>query len=320
MEPSNLSLNPVKVSVVMLSYNNEAYIREAIEAVLAQDVDFACELIICDDNSSDKSMEIVKSISNTNPFFNVLCFKQDFNLGMGLNFDFALRRTNGEYIAMCDGDDKWVNKDRLKEQVHFLDMNPGYGIICGDMDVIDETGKFIDWPPLKDLRTRYRSGDIFFKQLISTSINTLTAVFRRDLMLECFSEKPKWYLADLWIWLRVSMKSKVYHQDKIYGNYRRHDNNITKESNLISSVNKARLFCILYDNVIFYCKNYFKPTGDKEQSILFIVLIKLLANKNADLQKRLILLSYIIRISLKLRDIRGTIKNRKTILNDYLYS
>lgn len=113
-----------KVSVVMVTYNHEAYIKQAIEGVLMQEGDFDLELIIGDDCSPDGTEEIVRwYISNHPQGGAIRYFRHKQNLGMMKNFIFCLKQCKGDYIALCDGDDYWILKNKIQIQVELLISN-----------------------------------------------------------------------------------------------------------------------------------------------------------------------------------------------------
>lgn len=115
------------VSVVMITYGQENYIREAIEGVLMQSCDFEIELIVANDCSPDNTDTVIQDIiqNNSNGCW-IRYFKQEKNIGMMPNFIFALQQATSKYIALCDGDDYWTDPLKLQKQVDFLEENPDY--------------------------------------------------------------------------------------------------------------------------------------------------------------------------------------------------
>ena len=110
-----------KVSVCMITYGHEKYIREAIDGVFMQETNFEIELIIADDASPDGTKEIIASICKNHPKGNsIKYFRQDSNIGMMPNFVFALTKSEGEYVAVCEGDDYWIDSLKLQKQVDFV--------------------------------------------------------------------------------------------------------------------------------------------------------------------------------------------------------
>lgn len=114
-----------KVSILCNTYNHEAYIAQAIEGFLMQVTDFPFEICIHDDASTDKTPDIIRSYEAKYPdqikpiYQNVNQFTQG-KLIMELNASRAL----GEYLAVCDGDDYWIDPHKLQRQVEVLEKDP----------------------------------------------------------------------------------------------------------------------------------------------------------------------------------------------------
>lgn len=116
--------NQIMVSVCMITYNHEPYIKQAIEGVLMQKTNFKYELIIGEDCSSDNTKSICQRFSQTNHQIKLLPTVQ--NLGMIPNFMRTLQACSGKYIAMCEGDDYWIDILKLQKQIDFLETHREY--------------------------------------------------------------------------------------------------------------------------------------------------------------------------------------------------
>ena len=127
------------VSVQMLTYKHEAYIRQAIESVLMQKTDFELDLIIADDCSPDKTPEIVNDVIRNNPKgYRIKYFRHEQNIGIQKNGLFALSKCKGKYIAICEGDDYWTDPYKLQKQVDLMEKNPSYNISFHLAKIINE--------------------------------------------------------------------------------------------------------------------------------------------------------------------------------------
>ena len=124
-------MNKPIVSVVMITYNHEKYIQQAVEGVLMQQTDFPIELIIADDASPDQTEKIVTTIKKKHPNGNWIKYTRHLqNKGMTENFMWALGQAQGKYIALCEGDDYWTDPYKLQKQVDFLEANEEYGLVA----------------------------------------------------------------------------------------------------------------------------------------------------------------------------------------------
>jgi glycosyltransferase involved in cell wall biosynthesis len=120
----------IVVSVCMITYNHEEFVREAIEGVLMQEVDFPVELVIADDASPDRTSQVVQDYINNHPRGHwIKYFRHAENKGMMHNFVWALERCNGKYVALCEGDDFWIDSNKLQKQVDFLEDNSDFSIV-----------------------------------------------------------------------------------------------------------------------------------------------------------------------------------------------
>src|SRR3989338_8729260 len=121
------------VSIIMPSFNAEEYIKEALEALFAQTVtDY--EIIVVDDGSSDRTLEIIQSFGDK-----IRLIKQK-NSGPGTARNRAMFKANGEYFAFCDADDVW-EKDKLEKQMIVVGTNPSCGLVATNGMFIDEKGQ-----------------------------------------------------------------------------------------------------------------------------------------------------------------------------------
>ncbi len=117
-----------KVTVVCTAYNHEAYLRDALEGFVSQETDFPFEVLVNDDASTDGTAAILREYAARYPDI-IRPFYQEKNLySQGINIYDAVFYpvARGEYIAACEGDDRWTDPHKLQLQVDFLDAHPDY--------------------------------------------------------------------------------------------------------------------------------------------------------------------------------------------------
>ncbi|MCV7008472.1 glycosyltransferase [Mycobacterium gordonae] len=154
--PKRISTNPPKLSVVTTTHNQEAFVRQAFESFVAQQIDFPMEIIVADDASTDATPTIIQEYADRYPdLFRPILRRK--NLGLNRNLVDALSRARGTYIALCEGDDYWIDPLKLSKQVAFLDRHPGTTVCFHPVRVIWEDGPADDqeFPPVswrQDLR------------------------------------------------------------------------------------------------------------------------------------------------------------------------
>ena len=204
------------VSVKMITYGHEAYIRQAIEGVLMQETDFEYDLIVSDDCSPDKTNSIVKDIINTHSFgFRIKYFRHEKNLGMLGNGLFGLSKCTGKYIALCEGDDYWIDPLKLQKQVKFLEANPEYSICFTDYSIVHFKGEMIKKSKLvAEAKRTLNQEDL----IIRHGIQALTAVFR-NVFLEHNTEM-KFINGDITLFAYLANFGNAGYLDIISGCYR----------------------------------------------------------------------------------------------------
>lgn len=184
--------NPV-VSICCITYNHEKYIEETIDSFLMQETDFPFEVVIGEDCSTDNTRKIVEKYKEMYPNIIKLIVSEN-NVGMQANGQRTMETCKGQYIAACEGDDYWMDAEKLQIQKDFLESNPEYIICYTDVEAFNENGIIQDYigGATKDL-----TADELKK---ATPINTLTTMYR-NIMKDKFSAEFKASkYGDLFIW------------------------------------------------------------------------------------------------------------------------
>jgi glycosyltransferase involved in cell wall biosynthesis len=122
----------VYVSICCTAYNHEKYIEYALKGFLMQETNFAFEIIISDDCSTDATAEIIKKYTKKYPNIikPILLTENQYSKGALPIRDFILPSVSGKYIALCEGDDYWTDPNKLQLQIDFLEQNQSF-IGCG---------------------------------------------------------------------------------------------------------------------------------------------------------------------------------------------
>lgn len=114
--------NPL-VTIASTTFNMEAYIGEAIESWLAQETSFPTEIIVSDDGSTDGTCDIVRGYIKKHPNIRLI---STGHIGKMPNFIRSLKESKGKYVALCDGDDYWIDTHKLQKQFDFMESNPEF--------------------------------------------------------------------------------------------------------------------------------------------------------------------------------------------------
>lgn len=138
----------MKVSVLIMTYNHERFIRQAVDSVLNQKTNFEFEILISEDCSEDKTREIVKEYKKLFPE-TISLLLSDRNIKNNRIVTRGIEAAKGKYIALLDGDDYWTSSDKLQKQSDFLDKHPECTICFNNALVIDEENqkKEHNWTP-----------------------------------------------------------------------------------------------------------------------------------------------------------------------------
>ena len=134
------------VSIDCITYNHEAYIRDALEGFLMQKTDFTFEVLIHDDASTDQTANIIRKYEKKYPDIIKPIYQKDnqYSKGIQISRQFQYPRARGKYIAICEGDDYWIDPYKLQKQVDFLEAHHDYGFIhCNFDKLYEKTGKIV---------------------------------------------------------------------------------------------------------------------------------------------------------------------------------
>ena len=138
----------MKVSVLIITYNQEAVIAQALNGALMQKVSFPYEIVIGEDVSTDRTREIVLEFQRKHPdkirvmLRDAAIAERDRARGLGgkTNFVQGLQDCRGEYVALLDGDDYWTDPHKLQKMVDFLESHPECSVGFHDVMVLSEDG------------------------------------------------------------------------------------------------------------------------------------------------------------------------------------
>jgi len=253
-----------KVSVLIVTYNHEKFIAQAIDGVLAQKVNFEYEILIGEDDSTDKTREIVKEYKRRYPNKIQLFLNNRKNViyinGQPTgrwNFINLLKHAEGKYIALCEGDDYWIKPDKLQRQVDFLENNPGFVLCCHDYFVKYEGYNITDHRNKKPLP---KISDLPYL-LKYHHIATCSVVFRNGLI----KDFPSWYYksvsADWPLYIMLAQYGKVYCIKGVMSVHRIHRggihrNNVDWDTKKWINVHKNNIF--VYEELKYFLNGKYR--------------------------------------------------------------
>ena len=199
------------VSISCITYNHEPYIAQALDGFLMQKTSFPFEVLVHDDASTDRTADIIREYEKKFPKIIKPIYQKENQYSKGFTSVTAtwnVPRAKGKYIALCEGDDYWIDENKLQMQVDFLEKNPEYGMCyTKSKQFLQEKGRY----GKKTFGKKINSYDDIFVN--GNRIPTPSVVCRKELMSE-FSEKfssqsKKWIMGDLPLWLFIFKNSNV---------------------------------------------------------------------------------------------------------------
>lgn len=209
----------IAVSVLCTAFNHEAYIADALEGFVRQNTTFRYEVIVNDDASTDGTRSIIERYASLYPSIIVPVLHDDnqFSKGVSPIERFMLPAARGKYIAFCEGDDCWIDDDKLQKQYEFLELHRDYSICIHNAMVINYRSQccYLTEPNDGDR-------DKSLAQLILEGggyINpTASFFFRKELLKERY--KLKTPVGDHFMLIELAIKGKAHWMSKPMSVYR----------------------------------------------------------------------------------------------------
>ena len=250
----------MKVSVLMITYNHEKFIAQAIDSILMQKVDFDYEIVIGEDCSSDNTRQIIIDCQKKYPD-KIRLLLPEKNLGMHINFINTYKTCQGKYIAVLEGDDYWISSEKLQKQADFLDNNPDFAICFNNSLIFWEDNHR---EPTIFLRNQSKISTLE-NLLTQNFISTPTVMYRGGLI----KNFPDWYydqgMGDWTFHILNAQYGKIGYIDEVMSAYRVHETGVWSSKSreyqlkgtikMLNDINKH--FEYKYQNIISNSINYY---------------------------------------------------------------
>ncbi len=203
-----------KISIQMCTYNRAHFIKQAIDSVLFQTFQ-DWELIIVDDCSTDNTEEIISSYTDSR----IRYIKNSENLGITKNRNKGLSLSTGEYVAVLDSDDYWIDTNKLSLQNEFLDLHKDHTLIGSNMIIVDEQGHTIK-------KVKYPSSNFIIKNLLlmKNLFCHSSVLYRKEDILNLGGYDVGLAIwEDYDLWLKIGLKYKFANLHQYTTAYRKHN-------------------------------------------------------------------------------------------------
>lgn len=221
---SDISSCPL-VTIRCITYNHEPYIRQCLEGFVMQKTTFPFEAIVHDDASTDGTAAIIREYAEKYP--NIIkpiyetenqYSKHDGSLSRIMN-----AHIRGKYVAICEGDDYWIDPLKLQKQVDFLESHPDYSICFHSALLKWEKGEYPDSIFYRVKEREYYGTEIFKRWIVATA----SVVFRKSVLDSNIYEKvlheKRFIYGDNPLFLCAAKLGRIYGMKEVMSVYRKHE-------------------------------------------------------------------------------------------------
>lgn len=212
------------ISICCITYNHENYIQQALESFLMQKGSFEMEILINDDASRDRTPHIIRRYAKKYPERIKPLFHGENQYSKGITNPsgvFNFPRARGKYIALCEGDDYWLDPHKLQKQLVIMENNPKLSFCFHSARIKNMDSSFSPFL----VRPYLKSGEISPDQVIDKKSGYPTAsLFFPKAFVQ---ELPNYYLecpiGDIPLQLLLAARGPAYYLDEALSVYRRGD-------------------------------------------------------------------------------------------------
>lgn len=232
-------VNDIMVSIICCTYNQKSFIKDCLEGFVTQKTNFKFEAVVHDDASTDGTQDIIKEYEKQYPDIIKPIYEEEnqYSKKNGSLERIVHEHCHGKYLAICEGDDYWIDSYKLQKQVDFLESHPDYsmvhtrfnylfdkrGVIKSDednhrmiCDILKTDPENIPFYILED--NRYR-------------IQTMTVLYRVEALEdtdEIQKETGLFFMGDTQLWLNLLKNGKIYYMSDVTSFYRVNENSVSK--------------------------------------------------------------------------------------------
>lgn len=214
-------MNEMKKSVVIATYNGEKYIEEQLLSILGQD-EKPDEVIITDDGSNDRTLDIVRGFISDNGLTGTWKLIHNSNKGISGNFFNGIAHSTGDIVYLCDQDDTW-NTDKIRKMQALFEKDKSLSCVISSIDYIDSKGHIIK---CKTAFSSRKTHEVSFEEMLCVcSYLGMASAFRRD-VIDSVNYKLGYETSHDWaLFISALKKGKVVFYGTPLVKYRLHGNN-----------------------------------------------------------------------------------------------
>ena len=136
-------MSEIAVSISCLVYNHENYLRRCLDGFLSQKTNFAFEILIHDDASTDSSADIIREYEAKYPDIVKPIYQTEnqYSKKVNMHFTYQYPRARGKYFCVCEGDDYWCDDTKLQKQFDVMEAHPEVALCVHRVQTINEAGE-----------------------------------------------------------------------------------------------------------------------------------------------------------------------------------
>lgn len=277
VEP-NAGANPTaKVSIVMATYNGQAFIAEQLQSLRAQDR-FPDELIVTDDGSTDATLQIVQEFSATAPFAVKVCRNTDRRPGCTANFTHGILAAAGDVILLCDQDDVWLPQ-HVSKLAQALERDPELLCVASNSECVDGQLRPLGYSlrdserfPASYIREHLRTKGVHLAVTVKHFVAPGHGLAFRKSLVPSLTPMSEHWIHDQWIFLIASALGKVGYLPDTLTRYRQHGSqsfggtkaSLTAWAGMTANASTARELVDVYkwEDVLQRCWELRHPASD----------------------------------------------------------
>lgn len=225
MTEKHVSDDSIVVSISCITYNHAPYIRQCLDGFMMQQTNFAFEVLIHDDASTDGTTEIIKEYEAKYPDVIKPIYEEENQWVKGRKGSalFNFPRAKGKYIALCEGDDYWTDPLKLQTQVDFLEQNLDYTMCFHSAEIISnvEYSKLISCANIAN--REYSPNELFEEWIVPTA----SIVLKSECIQFPFVKERDFLNGDIKLILAAAYNGRVRGMTNAMSVYRMHSGGVS---------------------------------------------------------------------------------------------
>lgn len=269
-------MEEIMVSVICNTYNHKDYIKDALESFLMQKTEFAFEILVHDDASTDGTPEIIREYEKKYPDIIKPIYQKEnqYSQGIKINSTFQYPRAKGKYIALCEGDDYWTDIYKLQKQFAAMERNPDIDICAHKGDVVEANSK----KKINETNPAKNNTILSVESVIlggGEYVLTNSLFFRKELNNKVFAFREFMSL-DYTLQIQGSLRGGMLYLNDNMSAYRRFTKYswtrrmlLNKQDNLKHYLKKQQMFQLLDKDTNYQYTNVIKKQIIKAQFIIW---------------------------------------------------